>query len=131
MRPTTRNFFVCDFDYVHIGKAVGDRICLLKGTGTEYNGGSHVYLTSRYQESNASPSILEFLDLIRTNDLEQPYATPLGRKAQERIQAVRSGRVLEMSYRRSRRRRWINEGQPVKKAVRKGLRPESGRRSLP
>ena len=31
------------------------------------------FLNSRYTEGNASQSILEFLDLIRTNDLEKPY----------------------------------------------------------
>ena len=38
---------------------------------------SHVYfLNSRYTEANAGKPILEFLDLVRTNDLEQPYETP-------------------------------------------------------
>ena len=34
--------FVCDFDYFHIGKAVGERISLLKGTDVPYEDGSHV-----------------------------------------------------------------------------------------
>ncbi len=91
--------FICDFDYFHIGKAVGERISLLKGTVVPYEDGSHVFfLNSRYQEANASKSILEFLDLVRTNDLEKPYETALGRKAKERMQEVRSDKELEVSY---------------------------------
>ena len=91
--------FVCDFDYFHIGKAVGERIAFLKDTNVPYADGSHVYfLNSRYTEANASKPILEFLDLIRTNDLEQPYETPLGQMARERIQEVRSDKKLEVSY---------------------------------
>ena len=56
------------------------------------------FLNSRYTEANASKPILEFLDLIRTNDLEQPYETPLGQMARERIQEVRSDKALEVSY---------------------------------
>ena len=74
--------FICDFDYFHIGKAVGERISFLKDTTVPYEDGSHVYfLNSRYTEANASKPILEFLDLVRTNDLEQPYETPLGQMA--------------------------------------------------
>ena len=36
--------------------------------------------------------------MIRTNDLEKPYETPLGQKAKERVQEVRSDRALEVSY---------------------------------
>ena len=91
--------FVCDFDYFHIGKAVGERIAFLKDTNVPYEDGSHVYfLNSRYTEANASKPILEFLDLIRTNDLEQPYEAPLGQMARERIQEVRSDKKLEVSY---------------------------------
>ncbi len=91
--------FVCDFDYFHIGKAVGERASYLKGTDTEYQDGSHVFfLNSRYQEANASQPILEFLDIIRTNDMEKAYATPLGQKAKAQIQAVRSDKTLEVSY---------------------------------
>lgn len=71
----------------------------LKETNVPYEDGSHVFfLNSRYQEANASKSILEFLDLIRTNDIEKPYETPLGRKAKERMQEVRSDKELEVSY---------------------------------
>ena len=56
------------------------------------------FLNSHYTEGNASPSILEFLDMIRTNDLEKPYKTPLGQKAKARVQAVRSDKELEVSY---------------------------------
>ena len=91
--------FVCDFDYFHIGKAVGERISFLKDTTVPYEDGSHVYfLNSRYTEANAGKPILEFLDLVRTNDLEQPYETPLGQMARERIQEVRSDKALEVSY---------------------------------
>ena len=91
--------FICDFDYFHIGKAVGERISFLKDTTVPYEDGSHVYfLNSRYTEANASKPILEFLDLVRTNDLEQPYETPLGQMARERIQEVRSDKALEVSY---------------------------------
>ena len=72
--------FICDFDYFHIGKAVGERVSLLKGTDVPYEDGSHVFfLNSRYQEANASKSILEFLDLVQTNDVDKPYETALGR----------------------------------------------------
>lgn len=91
--------FVCDFDYFHIGKAVGKRISFLEGTETMYDDGSHVFfLNSHYTEGNASQSILEFLDLIRTNDMEKSYETPLGQKAKARVQAVRSDKELEVSY---------------------------------
>lgn len=91
--------FVCDFDYFHIGKAVGKRVSFLEGTETAYDDGSHVFfLNSRYTEGNASRSILEFLDMIRTNDLEKAYETPLGQKAKARVQAVRSDKELEVSY---------------------------------
>lgn len=97
--PESYVIFVCDFDYFHIGKAVGERVSFLKGTETEYCDGSHVFfLNSHYTEGNASASILEFLDMIRTNDLEKAYETPLGRKAKERVQAVRSDKGLEVSY---------------------------------
>ena len=91
--------FICDFDYFHIGKAVGERVSFLKGTDVPYEDGSHVFfLNSRYTEGNASKPILEFLDLIRTNDMDKPYETPLGQKARERIQEVRSDKALEVSY---------------------------------
>lgn len=71
----------------------------LKGTYKLYDDGSHVFfLNSHYTEGNASQSILEFLDMIRTNDLEKSYETPLGQKAKERIQEVRSDRTLEVAY---------------------------------
>ncbi len=91
--------FVCNFDYFHIGKAIGERVSFLKGTDVPYEDGSHVFfLNSRYKEANASKPILEFLDLIRTNDIEKRYETPLGEKAREKIQAVRNDRTLEVSY---------------------------------
>lgn len=91
--------FICDFDYFHIGKAVGERVSFLKGTDVPYEDGSHVFfLNSRYQEANASKSILEFLDLVRTNDLDKLYETPLGQKAKKRMQEVRSDKELEVSY---------------------------------
>ena len=91
--------FVCDFDYFHIGKAVGERVSFLKDTDVPYEDGSHVFfLNSRYTEGNASKPILEFLDLIRTNDMDKPYETPLGQKARERIKEVRSDKALEVSY---------------------------------
>lgn len=97
--PESYVIFVCDFDYFHIGKAVGERVSFLKGTETEYCDGSHVFfLNSHYTEGNASASILEFLDMIRTNDLEKAYETPLGQKAKARVQAVRSDKELEVSY---------------------------------
>ena len=91
--------FVCNFDYFHIGKAVGERVSFLKGTDVVYEDGSHVFfLNSRYTEANASKPILEFLDLIRTNDVERVYETPLAKEAGKRMQAVRSDKELEVSY---------------------------------
>ncbi len=91
--------FICDFDCFNIGKAVGERVSFLKGTDVPYEDGSHVFfLNSRYKEANASKPILEFLDLVRTNDVEKTYETPLGRKAREKMQAVRSDRTMEVSY---------------------------------
>lgn len=91
--------FISDFDYFHIGKAVGERVSFLKGTEVPYEDGSHVFfLNSRYTEANASKPILEFLDLIHTNDMEKPYETPLGQKARKRIQEVRGDKELEVSY---------------------------------
>ena len=91
--------FVCDFDYFHIGKAVGERVSFLKDTDVPYEDGSHVYfLNSRYTEANASKPILEFLDLIRTNDVGKPYETPLGQMAREKMQEVRNDKELEVSY---------------------------------
>lgn len=97
--PESYVIFVCDFDYFHIGKAVGERVSFLKSTETVYDDGTHVFfLNSHYTEGNASASILEFLDMIRTNDFEKPYETPLGQKAKARVQAVRSDKELEVSY---------------------------------
>lgn len=91
--------FICDFDYFHIGKAVGERAAFLKDTDVPYEDGSHVYfLNSCYTQANASKPILEFLDLVRTNDMEKSYETSLGQMAQERIQEVRSDKALEVSY---------------------------------
>ena len=91
--------FVCNFDYFHIGKAVGERVSFLKGTDVAYEDGSHVFfLNSRYTEANASKPILEFLDLIRTNDVERVYETPLAKEAGKRMQAVRTDKGLEVSY---------------------------------
>lgn len=71
----------------------------LNGTSTEYMDGSHVFfLNSHYIEGNVSQSILEFLDMIRTNDMEKSYQTLLGERAKARIQEVRSDRALEVSY---------------------------------
>lgn len=90
---------VCDFDYFHTGKAVCERVSFLKDTNIPYEDGSHVFfLNSRYTEGNASKPILEFLDLIRTNDMDKPYETPLGQKTWRRIQEVRSDKELEVSY---------------------------------
>lgn len=78
---------------------MGERISFLKGTDIPYEDGSHVFfLNSRYTEGNASKAILEFLDLVRTNDVEKLYETPLGQKAKERIREVRSDKTLEVSY---------------------------------
>lgn len=97
--PESYVIFVCDFDYFEIGKAVGERVSFLKGTETAYDDGSHVFfLNSYYTEDNASRSILEFLDMIRTNDLEKVYETPLGQRAKARVQEVRSDRTLEVAY---------------------------------
>jgi len=91
--------FICDFDYFHIGKAVGERVSFLKGTNVPYEDGSHVFfLNSQYTEANASKPILEFLDLVRTNDVEKRYETPLGEKAREKMQEVRSDKTLEVPY---------------------------------
>lgn len=91
--------FVCNFDYFHIGKAVGERVSFLKDTDVVYEDGSHVFfLNSRYTEPNASKPILEFLDLIRTNDLEKTYETDLAMKTRKRIRDVRSDKELEVSY---------------------------------
>ncbi len=91
--------FVCDFDCFHTGKAVAERVSFLKGTSVPYEDGSHVYfLNSRYTEANASKPILEFLDLIRTNDMGQLYETSLGQRTRERMLEVRSDRELEVSY---------------------------------
>ena len=47
--------FVCNFDYFHIGKAVGERVSFLKDTDVVYEDGSHVFfLNSRYTEPNAA-----------------------------------------------------------------------------
>ena len=52
--------FVCNFDYFHIGKAVGERVSFLKNTDVTYEDGSHVFfLNSRYTEPNASKPILD------------------------------------------------------------------------
>ncbi len=91
--------FICDFDCFHIGKAVGERVSFLKDTNVPYEDGSHVYfLNSRYTETNASKPILEFLDLIRTNDVEKLYETLLAQMARDRMQEVRSDKELEVSY---------------------------------
>lgn len=91
--------FVCDLDYFHIGKAVGERVSFLKDTDVAYEDGSHVFfLNSRYTEPNASKSILEFLDLVRTNDLDKSYETTLAKETGKRMREVRNDKELEVSY---------------------------------
>jgi len=91
--------FVCNFDYFHIGKAVGERVSFLKDTDVAYEDGTHVYfLNSRYTEANADKPILEFLDLIRTNDTERAYETSLANETRARMREIRSDRELEVSY---------------------------------
>lgn len=86
--------FVCDFDYFHIGKVIDEHVSFLRNTEVPYEDGSPVFfLNSRHTEGNASKPILEFLDLIRTNDREKPYETPLDQKARERIQEVHSDKT--------------------------------------
>jgi hypothetical protein len=93
------NIYFSNKAYFHIGNAVGERVSFLKDTEVPYEDGSHVFfLNSRYTEANASKPILEFLDLIRTNDMERPYEMPLGQKARKRIQEVRGDKELEVSY---------------------------------
>ena len=42
--PESYVIFVCNFDYFHIGKAVGERVSFLKETA--YNDGSHVFFST-------------------------------------------------------------------------------------
>ena len=97
----------------------------MKGTDVSYEDGSHVYfLNSRYTEANASKPILEFLDLIRTNDVDKNYETPLVQKAREKMREVRNDKGLEVSYmtyaqkmldeRRIGFREGIEQGNPAK-----------------
>ncbi len=91
--------FVCDFDYFRTGQAVNKRVSQLEGTDTVYDDGSHVFfLNSRYRIGNASAAILEFLDLVRTDDMARDYQTPLGQKTKEKIKAVRNDHEWEVSY---------------------------------
>jgi len=128
--PESYIIFVCDFDCFNIGKAVGERVSFLKGTDVPYEDGSHVFfLNSRYKETNANKAILEFLDLIRTNDVEKLYETSLGQQTKEKLQEVRSDRTLEVSYMTyaqkmlDERRLGYMEGQEdgIKKGVKQGM----------
>ena len=55
-------------------------------------------MNCRYTEPNASKPILEFLDLVRTNDLEKSYETALAREAGKRMREVRGDKELAVSY---------------------------------
>ncbi len=91
--------FICNFDFVHAGLAVYKRFSGLEDTDIAYDDGSHVFfLNSQYQTGNTSPAILEFLDMVRTDDMERNYQTPLGRQIKEKIEEVRSDRELEVPY---------------------------------
>lgn len=91
--------FVCDFDHFQTGQAVNERVSFLKGINTIYDDGSHIFfLNSHYRIRNASAAILEFLDLMRTNDMMRDYQTPLGQQTKEQIEAIRADREWEVSY---------------------------------
>ncbi len=91
--------FVCNIDFFHAGLAVYERTSQLKGTDIIYDDGSHVFfLNSQYQTGNASAAILEFLDMVRTDDMAREYQTPLGQQTKEEIEAVRSDHNWEVSY---------------------------------
>ncbi len=91
--------FVCNFDYFRTGQAVNERVSFLKDTDIVYDDGSHVFfLNSQYRTGNASAAILEFLDLVRTDDITRDYRTPLGRQTREQIKAVRGDHEWEVSY---------------------------------
>lgn len=114
--------FVCDFDYFGIGKAVGERVSFLRDTDVRYDDGSHVYfLNSRYKERNASRAILEYLDFVRTNDMDRPYETPLAQKARDRVQVVRSDKEMEVPYMTYAQKIWDERRLGYKEGREEGL----------
>ncbi len=122
--------FVCNFDCFQTGRAVDERVSFLRDSDTVYDDGSHVFfLNSHYRVKNASAAVLEFLDLVRTNDLERAYQTLLGQQTREQIKAVRSDKKWEVPYMtfeqklREERREAYEEGveEGMQKGIEKGI----------
>lgn len=83
--------FVCNFDYYGRGLAIYEREPQVKGCpGIVYDDGARVFfLNSKYITENAEKSILEFLDIVRENDVTASYTSDL---AQETVTAVKETR---------------------------------------
>lgn len=97
--PDSYVIFICDFDCFQTGYAVEEPVSFLRDSGVIYEDGSHVFfLNSHYRIKNASAAVLEFLDLVRTNNLDQAYQTSLGQKTRDEVKAVRSDQKWEVPY---------------------------------
>jgi predicted transposase/invertase (TIGR01784 family) len=98
--PESFIIFICDFDYYHRGLACYDRIWKIKDAeDLQVSDGSHsLILNSRYQKSNVSPAIRDFLDYIRTKDDFHPYASDLVRKTVAEVERLRDNETLGVNY---------------------------------
>lgn len=98
--PESYIIFICDFDYYKAGLALYERESTLKGTGIQYDDGSHaIILNTKYSKpGDASKDILEFLDYIRTNDGNVQVTGQLTKLARELCDEVRSDEKKEEKY---------------------------------
>lgn len=91
--------FVCNFDYYGKGLAVYEKYAGVKGADVVYEDGSHVFiLNSECTEKNAEQPILEFLDLVHSNDVTKVYDSELMKMVCPAIQEVRGNKEKEGAY---------------------------------
>jgi len=98
--PESYVIFICNFDYYQRGLAYYERVGGIKDCpGIIYEDGSHaIFLNAKYQESNASAELIEFLDYVRTNDDAAEPRSELVREARAAVKTVRNNPNLEVSY---------------------------------
>lgn len=98
--PESYVIFICDFDHYGAGLALYERECILKGTGIQYDDGSHaIILNTKYSKpGDASKDILEFLDYVRTNDGKVQVSGQLTKLARALCDEVRSDEKKEEMY---------------------------------
>lgn len=91
--------FVCRFDYYGTGVAKYERTACINGDmSIPFTDGSHViFLNAMYKDaSDIDPAIAEFLDIVRTDDIEAGFTSDLAKAAVDAVRRVRAdeGKVV-------------------------------------